>query len=260
MTDTNDSTKKPSGAKTLTLKKTETSTVKQSFSHGRTKAVVVEKKRTLGPGAKPAERPSAAPSQSKAGPTAAPKAPAAKADAGPRAGVVLRQLTDEEKVARSRALADARVAEDEARRRADEEARHRAVEEDRLKRERAAAEKRKAEEEARKAAEETARRHAEEEANRRLEKKEEAAPAATAHAPRGRRPIVDEEEETVAKKGAKAPAKAPAARKGEDTRRRGKLTVSRALSGDDERMRSVASFRRHLQRVNRAGQQEAAPP
>ena len=34
--------------KTLSLKKTETSTVKQSFSHGRTKAVVVEKKRTLG--------------------------------------------------------------------------------------------------------------------------------------------------------------------------------------------------------------------
>ena len=30
----------------LSLKKTETSTVKQSFSHGRTKAVVVEKKRT----------------------------------------------------------------------------------------------------------------------------------------------------------------------------------------------------------------------
>ena len=44
MTDT-DETKRP---KTLSLKKTETSTVKQSFSHGRTKAVVVEKKRTLG--------------------------------------------------------------------------------------------------------------------------------------------------------------------------------------------------------------------
>ena len=46
MSDT-DETKRP--AKTLSLKKTETSTVKQSFSHGRTKAVVVEKKRTLGP-------------------------------------------------------------------------------------------------------------------------------------------------------------------------------------------------------------------
>src|SRR5580704_8918722 len=44
MSDT-DETRRP---KTLSLKKTETSTVKQSFSHGRTKAVVVEKKRTLG--------------------------------------------------------------------------------------------------------------------------------------------------------------------------------------------------------------------
>src|SRR5215469_2761478 len=262
MTDTNETQRSKPAGRTLSLKKTETSTVKQSFSHGRTKAVVVEKKRTLGPSAKPAEKAPAAPSPTRSAPAAAAAStPTAKADVGPRAGVVLRQLTDEEKVARSRALADARVAEDEARRRADEEARQRAVEDDRLKRERAAAEKRKAEEEARKAAEETARRHAEEEANRRLEKKEETTtPAAAAHAPRGRRPVVEEEEETVAKKGAKTPAKAPAARKGEDTRRRGKLTVSRALSGDDERMRSVAAFRRHLQRVNRAGHQEAAPP
>ena len=50
MTDTNETQRaKPTG-RTLSLKKTETSTVKQSFSHGRTKAVVVEKKRTLGPG------------------------------------------------------------------------------------------------------------------------------------------------------------------------------------------------------------------
>ena len=46
MSDT-DETKRP--AKTLSLKKTETSTVKQSFSHGRTKAVVVEKKRSAAP-------------------------------------------------------------------------------------------------------------------------------------------------------------------------------------------------------------------
>ena len=261
MTETNDAQRSKSGGRTLSLKKTETSTVKQSFSHGRTKAVVVEKKRTLGPGAKPAEKPQAAATPAKT--SAAPSAPAAKNELGPRAGVVLRQLTDEEKVARSRALADARVAEGEARRRADEEARARAVEEDRLKRERAAAEKRKSEEEARKAAEETAKRHAEEEASRRLEKKEDGAgagAATTAHPPRGRRVVAEEEEENVARKGAKTPAKAPVARKGEDTRRRGKLTVSRALSGDDERTRSVAAFRRHLQRVNRAGQQEQAAP
>ena len=50
MTDT-DETKRP---KTLSLKKTETSTVKQSFSHGRTKAVVVE---TLGSWLRIAEMP-----------------------------------------------------------------------------------------------------------------------------------------------------------------------------------------------------------
>ena len=46
MSETNDSSAQAGRTgKTLSLKKTETSTVKQSFSHGRTKAVVVEKKR-----------------------------------------------------------------------------------------------------------------------------------------------------------------------------------------------------------------------
>jgi len=57
MSDT-DETKRP--AKTLSLKKTETSTVKQSFSHGRTKAVVVEKKRSAAPPAAAAPPPAAA--------------------------------------------------------------------------------------------------------------------------------------------------------------------------------------------------------
>jgi translation initiation factor IF-2 len=263
MSDTNDSQRAKPAGKTLTLKKTATSTVKQSFSHGRTKAVVVETKRTVGPTGKPAAKPQAAPTQAKAAPTAAPAAPASRADAAQRSGVVLRQLTDEEKVARSRALSDARVAEADARKRADADAKNRAVEDERLQRERAAAEKRKAEEDARKASEEAAKRHAEEEANRRLEKKDETAPAsasAPGHLARGRRTVVEEEEESNAKKGAKAPAKTPVVRKGEDNRRRGKLTVSRALSGDDERTRSLAAYRRHLQRVNRGGQQEAAPP
>ena len=257
MSDTNETTKRP---KTLTLKKTETSTVKQSFSHGRTKAVVVEKKRSAGA---PVAKPVVAPERTAKAP--APAAPVETKPAAPqrdsRSGVVLRQLTEEEKVARSRALADARVAEHDARKRAEEEARHRAVEEDRLARERAAAEKRKAEEEARKAADEQARRHAEQEAARRLEKKEEAPVRAEhAEAPRRGRPVAEDDEEGTTKKGAKAPAKVPAARKGEGDRRRGKLTVTKALSDDDERTRSVASFRRHLQRVQRAGQQQQAGP
>ena len=258
MSDTNDTTKKPAGGKTLSLKKTETSTVKQSFSHGRTKAVVVEKKRTLGPAAPVRAPEKAAPA--KPAPTAA-AAPVAAAPA-PR-GVVLRQLTEEEKARRGAALADARVHEEEARRRAEEDARLRAAEEERLKGEREAAARRKADEDARKAADAEARRHAEEEATRR-ERKEEA-PAAPAAAAAGvartRRLVDEEEEEATTKRGAKVPAKAPPAKKiGDDGRRRGKLTVTRALSGDDERMRSVASFRRHLQRVNKGAQAAPAGP
>jgi translation initiation factor IF-2 len=257
MSETNDTTRRP---KTLTLKKTETSTVKQSFSHGRTKAVVVEKKRSAHAPAPAAKR--AAPERAKAPPPAAPvETKPAAPQREPRSGVVLRQLTEEEKEARSRALADARIAEHDARKRAEQEARQRAVEEDRLARERAAAERRKTEEEARKAADELARRHAEQEAARRLEKKEEGPlkPDHSIEARRGRA-AVEDEEESGAKKGAKTPAKAPAARKGTETRRRGKLTVTKALSDDDERMRSVASYRRHLQRVQRAGQQQVAGP
>src|ERR1043166_4136987 len=259
MSETNEAqARRPTGSKPLSLKKTETSTVKQSFSHGRSKAVVVEKKRArVAPAGGKLEMPE---KPRAVGGAAEVKAPAqdaaAQAREAHRAGVVLRQLTDEEKEARRHALADARVAEEEARKHAEEDARHRAVEEARLAKERAAAEKRKAEEEARKHAEEVARKHAEEEASRRLEKKDE---PATAEAPRRSRPVVEEEEEAP-KKGAKTPAKTPAARKGADTRRRGKLTVTAALSDSDERMRSVASYRRHLQRVNKAGQQQPAGP
>ncbi|HTK79940.1 MAG TPA: translation initiation factor IF-2 [Rhizomicrobium sp.] len=258
MSETNDTstrTRAP-GAKTLSLKKTETSTVKQSFSHGRTKAVVVEKKRArVAPAGKPVEAPEKRAAQKT---EVMPVQPAMPTRDPHRAGVVLRQLTDEEKEARSRALADARVAEEEARKHAEVEAKLRAIEEERSAKERAAAEKRKAEEDARKRAEEEARRHAEEEASRRLEKKEEPG-AAAAEAPRRGRALVNEEEEEAPKKGAKTPVKTPA-RKVADTRRRGKLTVTAALSDSDERMRSVASFRRHLQRVNKAGQQPAAAP
>src|ERR1700750_3079764 len=104
MSDT-DETKRP--GKTLSLKKTETSTVKQSFSHGRTKAVVVEKKRSAAPpaAAKPAAKPADKPAPAAPAPEPA-KAPAAAA--APARGVVLRQLSDEEKSRRAAALADAR--------------------------------------------------------------------------------------------------------------------------------------------------------
>ncbi|MBS0276452.1 MAG: translation initiation factor IF-2 [Proteobacteria bacterium] len=260
MTDTND-TKRP---KTLTLKKTETSTVKQSFSHGRTKAVVVEKKRTAHPpGAKtPAPHKKEAPAAAEAAKPAV-KSAAAR-DAARPGGVVLRQLTEEEKARRDAALADAKVHEEEVRRQAEADARRRAEEESLLQKEREAALRRKAEEDKRKAAEELARKHAEEEAARR--EKTEAAAARTgvaAEAPGRRRLVAEEEEEAPKKAGpGKAAPKTPAVRKtpGEE-RRRGKLTVTRALDDDQgERTRSVAAYKRHLQRINKGQQQQVAGP
>jgi translation initiation factor IF-2 len=260
----NDTRDGRAGRTPLSLKKTETSTVKQSFSHGRTKAVVVEKKRArLTPGGKPEAPEKPAPvTETKIAPT--PSA-APQRELPSRTGVVLRQLTDEEKASRGRALAGAREEEEHARRRAEEDAKLRAGEEARLARERQAAEKRKTEEDARKAADEVARRHAEEEASRRFEKKEAAAPVVSTDAPRRGKALLDEDEEAASKKsgggagGKAAPKSATPPRKTADNRRRGKLTVTKALSGDDERMRSVASYRRHLQRVKGAQAAPAGP-
>ena len=264
MADTKDSGgKSRTGSKTLSLKRTETSTVKQSFSHGRTKAVVVEKKRTRPAGG--AAETEKAPRRTATSEQASSRAKAEfesieTPKAGARGGVVLRELTEDEKEARSRALTDAKFAESEARKRAEEDARRRGVEEERHKREHDAAEKRKAEEEARKTTEIEARRRAEQEALRRLEKKEgeekAKAGAVVPGARRGRN--LEEEDEATAKKG-KTAVKAPAARKGATQRRTGKLTVTRALSGDDERMRSVAAYRRQLNRAHRQLTEAPAP-
>src|SRR5438128_11265435 len=97
---------KSSGDKTLSMPKltlkprVETGTVRQSFSHGRTKQVVVEKrgKRRL-PGEAPApETHAPEPVAAKAAPAKAPLArPAASPPAQPRnaSGVVLRTLTED---------------------------------------------------------------------------------------------------------------------------------------------------------------------
>ena len=253
------------GAKTLTLKRTETSTVRQSFSHGRSKAVVVEKKRArVAPTGKTLE----IDKHTKLGSDEAAQVFTEAKDAerrpqGGRGGVVLRELTEEEKDARSRALTDAKFAEEEARKRAEEDASRRAAEEDKIKRERDAAERRKAEEEARKAAEEDARRRAEQEALRRLDKKEPetTTPATVAPLAPGKRAreLTEEDDEGSLKKG-KTAAKTPAPRKAVPGggRRAGKLTITRALSDDEERMRSVASYRRQLNRAHR--QQQTPPP
>src|ERR1700682_453218 len=138
--------------KTLTLKpRVETGTVRQSFSHGRTKQVVVEKrgKRRVGGDGPATETPHTPEPAAKAAPVKAPMTRAATPSIPARggSGVVLRTLTEDERSARASALADAKVRDVEERRLAEEEAKRRNSKEGIEQAEREAAEaRRKAEE------------------------------------------------------------------------------------------------------------------
>ena len=172
----------------LELKKTvDAGQVRQSFSHGRSRAVAVEvrKKRTLKRGAAadgaPAPKakapaPKAPPPKPEAEPPQPPQEEVQQTSTAPRSRVVLRTLTTDEKAARARAVEDAIRAERQERERAEEEARRRAADEERLAAEHAEAERRKSEEDARRKAEEDARKRAEEDAARRLPQPEEPKP------------------------------------------------------------------------------------
>src|SRR5262245_55474373 len=106
MSETNETEDKARGRKmTLNLRRTvESGHVRQSFSHGRSKSVLVEKKkrRSVGPGGAPAIEEAPV----KAAPVAEVPQKKAKTEEpqSRRSGVVLRQLSDEEKDARLRAL------------------------------------------------------------------------------------------------------------------------------------------------------------
>src|SRR5471030_181354 len=125
-------TKNPGEKKlTLSLKpRTETGVVRQSFSHSRSKQVVVEKIKRRSVGGAPEAKAEPAPVEVPKKPAAAPKAAApaaapATAEAPKPSGVVLRTLTEEERVARAHALADSRLREAEERKIAEEESRRR---------------------------------------------------------------------------------------------------------------------------------------
>jgi translation initiation factor IF-2 len=260
-------------AKTLTLKpRVETGTVKQSFSHGRTKQVVVEKrgKRRVG-GDAPASETQHAPEPVVAK-SAPPKAPLARPAAPPppprnNSGVVLRTLTEDERSARASALADAKLRDDEERRLAEEEAKRRNSKEGIEQAEREAAEARRKAEEERHRQDEEAKRKAELEAKKRFGEAEAraattaapAARAATAAVPVTRAPgiaadISDEDEGPRQIRrgpgGAVRPVAAPkTTAKPAPQKQRGRLTLVTALNADDVRERSIASFRRRTQRL-----------
>jgi len=253
--------------KTLTLKpRVETGTVKQSFSHGRTKQVVVEKrgKRRVGGDAPATETHAPEPAVAKPAPAKAPMTRAATPSASPRSssGVVLRTLTEDERSARASALADAKVRDVEERRLAEEEAKRRNSKEGIEQAEREAAEARRKAEEERHRQDEEAKRKAELEAKKRFgEAEAEAKTAAAARAalPTARAPgvaadITDEDEGPRQIRrgpgGVVRPAVPPkTTAKPAPAKQRGRLTLVTALNADDVRERSIASFRRRTQRL-----------
>jgi len=241
------------GGPKLTLKpRTETGVVRQSFSHGRSKQVVVEtvKRRTIGGApAKPEPAPeapkkAAAPAPRPAAPPEPPKKPS---------GVVLRTLTEEERNARAHALADSRVREAEERKHAEDDAKRRAVQEaaDRIERDAAAARKR--DEDDRRKHDEESKRKADEVAKKRLggETTTEARRPAGSAAPPARLTLEAEEEEAPARRrgapGRPVTPPRPAPRVGAE-KQRGRLTLVNALNAGEVRERSIASFRRRTER------------
>jgi len=232
--------------------------VRQSFSHGRTKAVAVEvrRKRTF----KQAD--DGAMTEIRDQPNIEEAAPVVDAPVEPapvkKTVAPARTLTEQERAARTRALEGARqteteIAENRAEREAmearrrEEEARQREIEEQRRKEEE---ERRRAEEQERHRLDEEAARRAAEQAARLETPDPSAADTAKPKAKAKtevRAPVKDDD----AGQDDKVDARKPAARRGDSRRRSGKLTISQALN-DDERQRSLASVRRQREREKRA--------
>jgi translation initiation factor IF-2 len=230
--------------------------VRQSFSHGRSKTVVVEKVKSRAPvrakadagtaAVVPAKRVSPAAPAAQVPPPAASQGPSPAVVAPKPSGVVLRTLTEEERTARARALDDARFREAEERKIAEEEALLRKSRETVERTERDAAEARKADEEKRRKHDLETKLKAEQEAKKRFGEEAGARPVA------GRPALEPDEEEAPRVRrgpGGARPAPAPKPTRGVVQKNRGRLTLVTALSADEERERSIASFRRRVQRL-----------
>ncbi len=260
MTETTDKTLTVAPKKTLGLKRgnIERDTVRQSFSHGRTNTVQVERKkrRVVMPGETKAEAPP--PPRPVPEPEVVAPAPVVEepvAPAAPAAGMVLRHLSEDEIDARAKALADAKVREADERRKAEAEAKRRAAEEARIASERSEAERRQAEEDERRKAEEALRSRSDDVARRHLGEETPPPPPqpveiTPVERPRATKPeVVAEDDEAGALRGrikTKAPPEVKPVKRPEE-RRRGKLTLGNALD-DTERARSLASIRRRRER------------
>ncbi len=249
----------------LKLKKTvETGQVRQSFSHGRSKAVMVEVKRSRtfapGVGGRMTEVTEA-------------RRAAEEALSGTMAGrprepeKETRSLTADERATRVHALELSRQ-EEEERLAAEAVAKTQAEEEAKRQIEAATA---------RELVDEATGRHAAKDADRRADgaaepiqevarpAEEIAAPAkpdATEDLRRHRKDDGAEEESAgrVKRKGAAAPKPVTQRRGGEPRRRRGKLTISQALEGGEGRQRSLASVRRQREKLRSVPAKQAHQP
>ena len=217
-----------SKSKTLSLKRTvESGQVRQSFSHGRSKSVLVEKrrKRIVKPGQEAAEN--LAPEVSQ---------PADEVqDAAPQMPEGLSKAEQEKRLAavaeaKTRAVEEAKQAEIDAQRRAEEDAR------------RADEQAQREAEEARLAGEKTRRAKAKPAAKSTVG----AVPTdELSDKPASRRASEEDKRRPEEKKRPAADRRA-----GERRRRAGKLTINDALN-DEERVRSLASMRRRREREKR---------
>ncbi len=251
MSDTKD-TGKSSGRKPLTVSRG--GTVKQTFSHGRSKQVVVEtkKRRTVGAQSKPG-----ASGKPGAKPTGGGKPVSKLAAAAKKLGI-----TEEELIARQKVLLQRRAAEEK--RKAEQEqqqARTKALQD--KQEEKVQEEKQREEADARRKAEEEDRKKAEAEA------KQQAAAEAKSSKPqrdgggRGNSPAPSQADIEAAASSSGGRRKGGRDRddrdrrdqgggrggRGNDNKRRkGKLTIASALGDDGDRQRSLASVRRARER------------
>ena len=255
MSDSNDT---PRERKPLGLKRSvDAGEVKQTFSHGRTNKVVVEvkRRRVIGkPGEAPAPAPAAAAEPAAPAPVAAPPPPPPPPPARKPAPS---GETPQERVARLQREAEEdrlRQAEEASRREADERAR--ALEEEK----RRAEENRRASQEAEASpaaepqpAPEAVTKPAEAAAEAPSESEGATTDSTTAPAPRRFTPVARPDAPKRPEKKREDPRKSPAGRGGDDRRRAGKLTVTRALNEDEgARARSLAALKRAREKERRA--------
>ncbi len=244
MSDTKDTGGNTGGRKPLTVSRKSSGTVKQSFSHGRSKQVVVEtkKRRSVGPSGG---------SSAPASETAKPSSDSLEARliaTAKKLGITVNELKARQKALLERKQEEATRAKEEQREKEAQD-RLRSEQEKKLQeaKEREEAEaRRKAEEEARKAEEAAAKERAERAPKGRA--KADAAPAAAPPvddgAGRGKRGKSGRDDRDRQNRDTQGRG----SRGGGGERRRGKLTISSALGDDADRQRSLASLRRARER------------